>query len=364
MLWERQLGRPGVGGIAATDQFVILGDRDPDDFQDVWHCLDATSGAVRWQLKYLALGKLDWGNSPRATPLVHGEHVILAGAMGEVRCVKLATGEVVWQKNLRSDFGGPADLPWGFCASPLLVDGKLILLAGAAEQSLIALDPKDGRLLWQTPGDRPAYGSLMAATFGGRFQIVGYDAVSLRGWDASTGEILWSLKPPHAGDFHVPTPIEYKGQLIVMSEGNGTHLYGFDAQGRILPQSLASNHRLAPDMSSAVCVNDRLICVHNLLTVLNPADGLRLETRMRDPAFGDYAALIADESRVLVFGKGEMVLLSVGKAERGKAKIDVVARCPIFADNATIYAHPAIVDDRLYVRGENAIKCIRLPALR
>lgn len=36
VVWEVPLGRAGLGGIAATKQYVFFGDRDLDDFQDVF----------------------------------------------------------------------------------------------------------------------------------------------------------------------------------------------------------------------------------------------------------------------------------------------------------------------------------------
>ena len=77
MLWEFPLVKAGLGGIAATHKYVLFGDRDLDDFHDVFRCLDAGSGEVLWEVKQLAIGTLDYGNSPRATPLIVGDRQAL-----------------------------------------------------------------------------------------------------------------------------------------------------------------------------------------------------------------------------------------------------------------------------------------------
>ena len=41
------------------------------------------------------------------------------------------------------------------------------------------------------------------------------------GWDARTGRRLWTLVPPHSGDFNVPTPLVHEGRLMVATENNG-----------------------------------------------------------------------------------------------------------------------------------------------
>ena len=129
-MWRQTLAGPGLGGIAATRNFVLFGDRDLDNRHDVFRCLDAATGLPLWQVQYPAEGKLDYGNTPRATPLVHGELVYLFGAFGDLHCVRLDSGEVVWRKNLRQQFGVSSKLVWGACSSPLLVDGRLIVNPG------------------------------------------------------------------------------------------------------------------------------------------------------------------------------------------------------------------------------------------
>ncbi len=200
------MARPGLGGIAATKDYVILGDRDLEDMGDVFRCYDATTGIPLWTLAYPAIGKLDYGNMPRATPLIHGELVYLLGAFGDLHCVRMATGEVVWMRNLVLDFGVETKLIWGMCASPLIADGKLIVNPGAAHASLVALNPGNGDVIWESPGDKHAYASYICGKFGGVQQIVGYERKTVGGWNLQTGERLWTLTPGTRGRFQCPHP--------------------------------------------------------------------------------------------------------------------------------------------------------------
>jgi ABC-type phosphate/phosphonate transport system substrate-binding protein len=180
VVWSRPMTGSGLAGIVATEDRVVVADRDPADRLDVVRCLEAASGEQVWQIEYPAPGKLDYGNSPRATPVVYEGRVYLLGAMGDLHCVTLADGAVVWKKNVLAEFG--ANRPnWGMCGSPLVVDGKLIVNPGAEAASVAALDPATGKVLWQSPGLPPAYSSFIVGRFGGAPQIVGYDAVSLGG---------------------------------------------------------------------------------------------------------------------------------------------------------------------------------------
>jgi outer membrane protein assembly factor BamB len=363
--WQVPLVRSGLGGIAATDRYVVLGDRDGLDYYDVWRCFEASSGKPLWEVKTLAIGALDYGNSPRTTPLLARKRVdgrvvpdsgraFLLGAFGDLLCVDLATGTTVWQKNLHTEFSPGDERPWGYCGSPLLIDNRLIVNPGAAEASLVAFDPETGEVLWKAPGRNVGYGSFTAATLGGRCQIVGHDATTLGGWDVQNGARLWTLTPPIEGDFNVPTPLAVNGRLLVATENNGVRLYAFDGDGRIKNQPVAQHQKLKPDMSTPVVAGQRLFCVDDFLYCLDLSQRLREVSRLRDAALGDYAALFSDGKRVLIVGSGELLLVHAAQPTR------IVSRWRAFRQDVEIYSHAAIDGGRLYVRGENELKCITL----
>ncbi|MCO6046695.1 PhnD/SsuA/transferrin family substrate-binding protein [Aeoliella sp. ICT_H6.2] len=366
-VWQVPLAHSGLGGIAATDKYVVIGDRNLPNTGDEFRCYDAATGNLLWIVDYPAEGALDYDNTPRATPLIVagedellGPRVILQGAFGHLSCVDLATGIIYWQKNIRDEFGADSELVWGTCSSPLVVDGKLIVTPGAPEASIAALDLMTGLALWQTPGETSGYGSLIVATLGGKRQIVGHDRVSLGGWDVETGERLWTLKPPRSGDFNVPTPIEVDGKLLVTTEGNGTRLYAFDADGKIIPEPTALQMQLAPDMSTPVVVGSRLYCVCQQLYCLDLAGSLAELCELQDPALGDYAPIIADDKHLLILGHGgELLLIDIS----GES-LTITSRTFLFDDpetrEAELYSHPAIVGNRLYVRGETSLACFEL----
>jgi hypothetical protein len=62
-------------------------------------------------------------------------------------------------------------------------------------------------------------------------------------------------------------------------------------------------------MSSPVVVGDRVFCVNRFLYCLDLTKNLAECYRQRDPALSDYGAIIADDNRLLIVGKGELLLL-------------------------------------------------------
>ena len=152
---------------------MIVSDRDAGDRSDVFRCLGAADGRERWVIRYPAPGRLDYGSSPRATPLIYDGRVYLYGAFGTLTCVEIEFGRIVWRRELQREFPSSEELPWGLASSPLVIDGRLIVLPGGSRATLVALDPVSGKTLWQSPGDGPAFASLVPAVFGGRKQLIG-----------------------------------------------------------------------------------------------------------------------------------------------------------------------------------------------
>jgi len=355
VLWQKPTTGAGLSGVAATERYVIFSDRDSLDRYDIFRCLRVEDGREVWKLEYPAAGRLDYGNSPRATPLVADGRVYLLGAFGHLHCVRLSDGHVVWKKHLAADYG--AEPPtWGYCASPLLVDGKLVVNPGAREASLVALDAQTGKELWRSPGLPAAYASLIVGRFGGVRQIVGYDAVSLGGWDIETGRRLWALLPPEQGDFNVPTPIDFDGRLLVSTENNGTRLYQFDSQGRIVKQPAAECFELAPDSHTPVLVGDKLFGCWMGLWCLDASRALKPCWKAEDEAFEDYTSIITDGRRLLIATvSGELLLV-----EADPEAYKLVSRVRVFDRRTELLAHPAVVGNRLYLRDTGSIVCVRL----
>lgn len=355
IVWRRSLTSPGLAGVSATRELVIATDRDSADSQDIFRAFDSQTGEEIWTYAQPALGRLDYGNSPRAAPLIHGDSVFLQGAFGDLACLNLESGDLRWRLNFRRQFRVRDKLVWGTCSSPLIVDGQLIVNPGARDASLVALDPESGEVRWKSPGDAAAFASFVVGELGGVRQLVGYDKKSLGGWATDSGKRLWRLVPPVADDFNVPTPVVYQGQLLVTTENNGTRLYGF-REGRIVEEPLAINQDLAPDSHSPVVAGSRVFGLWGGLHCLDLSAALTTVWHGHDKALEDYGSLVATEERVLAIGHtGELILVDANVPQ-----FEVNSRLAVFDDDRGVYSHPAFIDRWMYLRGTSELICLNL----
>ncbi len=357
--WMRPLTGSGLAGLVVADCRVVLADKSADAKNDIFRCLDAESGRELWHLTYPAPQKMDYGNAPRATPVIHNGLVYLLGALGQLHCVTLDTGKVVWKRHFTEDFAArPPE--WGFCSSPLVVDDMLIINPGGPTASIAALDRVTGKTVWETPGDKAAYSALILATFGGRRQIVGYDETSVGGWLPQSGERLWRLVPKEEGEYNVPTPVVVGGRLLLATEMNGARLYDFDAQGRILTKPVAQNEDFYPDMISPVMAGAWVLGGSGTLMCLDLTRGLETAWESDDDHYVEYFTAIAGRGRILITSvDGWLHLL----AENGR-KHQLVSRVDMFPTlsekQRKTWSHPALVGKRYFIRNQAAAYCFQL----
>jgi outer membrane protein assembly factor BamB len=185
------------------------------------------------------------------------------------------TAEVVWQNR---------DLPCrhfrGPGSSPVLFEDLLILtFDGIDQQYLAALNTNTGELVWRTDrttdfhdagpdgkpigdGDfRKAYGTPGLVEVAGRTQVISVGARAAFGYDARTGEEIWTVEHP---DFNAAArPVFYNNLAIINSGSRGalTMAVRLDetTRGNVTKTHLAWERRQGtPRLTSPALVGDRL----------------------------------------------------------------------------------------------------------
>jgi len=355
-LWSRTLTGPGMAGPAVARGRVVVADKNLANDTDIFRCLDADTGAQRWAVRLRATGDMDFTNTPRANPVIHAGNVYLLNAFGTLLCLRFDDGRERWRRDLLKDFAG--ELPtWGTCSTPLVAGNRLIVNPGAPDASLAALDLDTGETLWTSPGGPPGYAAFIVARLGGVQQIVGYDAVTLGGWDPVSGERLWHLTPDLEGDFNVATPVVVGGQLLVATENNGTRLYAFDTGGMIVAEPVAQSMELCPDTSTPVAVGSRILGSDGRVVCLDRAAGLASVWQSDASPFDGYTSFIAGDGRALAMTQSGWLVLFDLAAKKPRE----LGRAHLFPEQADeerdVWGHPALVNNRLYVRNMLGISC-------
>lgn len=191
------------------------------DGQEVVIALDEKDGKQLWTTK---LGKIGVNNGPnypgpRGTPTVDGDKLFALSSNGDLACLELTKGDIVWKKNLAADFGGkPGN--WAYSESPL-VDGDVVFCSpGGKTATVVAFKKADGTPAWKTAvpgGDNAAYGSPIKVEVGGVKQYVAFLGNGLVGVNAADGKFLWRYAGPSNKTANIPSPLFHDGVIFGVS---------------------------------------------------------------------------------------------------------------------------------------------------
>ncbi len=183
--------------------------------------VDRATGEVLWrrQAPRPRAETLDTRNNPAApSPATDGERVVVFFADFGLLAYDL-DGEELWRMPL-----APFDNLYGMGASPVLHDGKVLLVCDQRTDSyLLAVDAATGRQLWRV--DRPEAASSHATPIiwtspQGEPQLIVVGSFLLSGYSVQTGDRRWWVR----GMIHEMKSVPVVGDGVVYVNGYGSPL--------------------------------------------------------------------------------------------------------------------------------------------
>jgi outer membrane protein assembly factor BamB len=361
-LWSRPIGG-GYSGIAVVGDRVITQDRQvtPREVERVL-CVSAATGEPLWTHEYeVAYDKLDYGNGPRACPTVVGDRVYTLGALGDLRCLNLSDGQLVWQKHLQTDLHGRLPM-WGYAASPLIVDGRVIVQPGGMDgNSIVALDAATGDVIWRSLSDEAGYTWPVVIEHGGVRQLICWTPSHVRGLEFDSGKPLWEIPYEITYGVAIATPIVHDDLVLVSGYWHGSKGIRLGAKPTDAALAWEENRYLRGLMSQPL-YKDGLVYLLDKqygLTCFELQTGAKLwddhntlTPRGRNPQVS--LVWIGDSDRILgLNADGELV-----QARVGRDGYHELSRAKIIGET---WAHPAYVGQRVFARSDTELLCVELP---
>jgi outer membrane protein assembly factor BamB len=147
LVWTMKCGE-GYACPAIQDEYVVYTHRE--GARSHIDCVHAETGRRFWRVSYPCDYRGDYipDNGPRATPVIDGDRVYVHGVEGVLHCLELATGRVIWKRDMSHEFE-IGDQFFGVVASPLVHGNLLIQNIGAPDGPCVAaFDKMTGRLVW------------------------------------------------------------------------------------------------------------------------------------------------------------------------------------------------------------------------
>lgn len=202
LVWEMEKGT-GYSAPTVKGDYLLFQHRV--DQESVVECLQASTGKRFWQLRTPCDYEDRYGyqNGPRAGCAISEDDLVYAyGVDGHLQCLRLRTGQIVWQRRLNDEFKVKKHF-FGTATSPLIHNNQLIINIGAPDgPSVISLDRHTGAMIWGA-GDQwgPSYASPVPATIHGKPRIFVFTGGDTR---PPTGGLLCINPANGAIDFRFP----------------------------------------------------------------------------------------------------------------------------------------------------------------
>lgn len=377
--WRAPIGG-GYAGPAVADERVFVTDFTPTDFPygtERALCLDEATGKVLWQHEWKADYRPlmpAYAIGPRATPTVDGDRVYVLGATGTLACLDAKTGAVRWQKDYQKDYGTPVPV-WGMAGSPLVDGPRLIcLVGGKSDAMMVAFDKLTGAELWRAlpGGGDPGYGQPILIDAGGAPQLIIWLPTGVASLDPTNGKVHWQEPWDIRAGLTVATPIFDGSRLLVSAFYNGSIMFALDPDkpaasilwrdtrpGEINTTGL---HCL---INTPVLDRDHLygVCSYGQLRCLDAQTGERVWETMaltKEKARWSTAFIVRNGDRYLINNdRGELVIAKLspkGFEEISRAKlIKPTSRGGRREFGAVNWSHPAYANRHIFARNDEEI---------
>ena len=307
---------------------------------------DVATGKELWATPHGAVFSNDRGDGPRGTPTVDGDRLYALGGNGDLSCMDTKTGKIVWTLNILQKFGGE-NPKWGISESPLVIGEKVLVNPGGPNASVMALNKKDGTVIWKTQSDQAGYSSAMPVQIGGTTQIVFFTDQRALGVDLKDGKFLWSYPKASNNVANVATPIVRGNRVFVSSDyGTGAALVEIKADGTA--QEVYFTKEMRNHHSSSILIGDYLYGFSSgILTAMRFDTGA---VAWKDRSVGKGSLVYADGNLYAFSENGVVGLIEAtptGYVEKGRFRIQ--------QDSLPTWTHPVIAGGRLYLRDQYTI---------
>lgn len=312
-------------------------------------------GNLIWETVY---GKA-WDKSfpeSRSTPTIEDDRAYIMGGLGNVVCMDIYSGEIIWQVNTHQEYKGEFHR-WGMAESLLLTENAVISSPTGERTALVALDKMDGSLIWETEsqGGVRSYVSPLMINHNDRNMIIVTSHEDLMAVDPENGNIIWSkdIVNGYSSDrnrrINTNTPLYHNGEIFTNS--------GYDVDALML--------KLSPDgMQAEVKWNDANLDTHHGGVVL--VDGYLYGSNWINNGNGNWVCQEWETGKVMyeekwhnkgsvIYADGLLYIFeekqgNVGLVEPAPEGFKLISTFKPEGGSGPWWAHMSIYEKKLFIR--------------
>jgi len=354
-IWRVDLGPSYSGPIVTADKVYIT--ETLNKKTETVRALDRKTGKQLWvrewegamSVAFFAKANGDW---IRSTPAFDGQSLYVAGMCDVLVCLDAATGSERWRIDFVKETGSKKP-DFGFVCSPLVVGDHVYVQAGGA---FVKVDKTTGKIVWKTLDDGggmygSAFSSPMMTKLHGKEQLIVQTRTKLAAVDPADGKVLWQEEVPAFRGMNILTPTIVGDTIFTSSHSGGTFLYSVKEDNTGVAPSW--KQRFDGYMSSPI-VLDGYAYLHLKNQRFTCVDLKTGQPKWTTPkTFGKYWSMAVQKDKILALDENGELLLIHATPE----KFDLLDRRKISANET--WAHVAVVGDEVFVRDLQGLSVYR-----
>ena len=315
-------------------------------------CADVATGNILWNTPVKPTQPeqsrvRDHGYTAQ-TPATDGKHLYVFWGKTGVSKFDLQ-GKQIWNSSVGSKTHG-----WGSGTSPVSYKNLVIVNASVESKSLVALDKQSGDEVWRADGMNSSWNTPhLVKTAKGDTELVVTVKDFILGFAPATGTELWRCKA--ISDYICPSIVSQDGILYAIG-GRRSQAVAVRSGGR---GDVTDTHKLwhvqvGANVSSPLIHDGHLYWVsdrNNTAYCLNLKDG-SVAFEQKVPAQPYASIMMADNKLYVVTRRGGTLVLAA------KPQYELLARNRL-TDAGQFNASPIVTDNRLFLRSDTALYCLR-----
>ena len=334
-------------------------------------CVNRTDGKILWSGEVPAAqpedsydGFITEHGYASQTPASDGERVYVFFGKSGAAAFDL-TGRKLWQTSLGTDSNQKR---WGSASSPILYKDLVIINASEEGHAIVALDKKTGKEVWRATGDalQLSFGTPVLVESEGRTDLVFSVPGEIWGLNPDTGKLRWFAETGLPGNI-APSVIAGDGMifafggfpqlgaLAVRTGGKGdvtqTHIAWTSRNSSYIPTPVLHEGRLyvVSDAGSATCLDAKTGTLIYKERLPGATAGGRGKPFYASPvlANGTLFAVSRRAGAYVIAAQPEFKLLGQNR---------------LGGDDSDFNATPALAGRQLFLRSNQNLYCIALPA--
>lgn len=320
-------------------------------------CLDRTTGKPKWSKEFEPLlpehkyqGEGAYHGYAPSTPLIDGNNLFVFFGKSGVYCFDL-DGNELWHASVGKNTNG-----WGSGPSPILYKESVIINASVESGAIVALNRKDGKEWWKSPGISSAWNTpILVTTAEQKVELVVSVQDRVVGLDPDNGKELWRAEGVHR--YVCPSLVAHDGVVYAIGGGSTSLAVKAGGRGDVTKTHVLWRENEGSNVGSPIYYQGHIYWASDgggQVFCQNAETGKEVYSERLTPASGQIWA-----SPVLAGGNLYYVSKEKGVyVVAADPKFKQVAHNVIEGDKSRSNASLAVSDGQLFLRNDQNLYCI------